>query len=332
MSEDSLRPPSPFDLSAPQYKDWLHLNILDHRSGAVGLVNVSLHGAPDDTRSRAVGTALVHVPDLGWIGQVEARGFDEAAIGASSIALERVALAVHHPSATVMASVRDLDHALTLRLSAKASAPRVVIDEGVPLGHGWISWYAVPRLAVTGEMTVCDRRIDLAHASAYHDHNWGRWFWGDDLGWEWGCFLAPAPQAAFVMSRTTDRAHRRLGRLSLVVCVGHKQRTFAGSSVAVEYAGVLDKVQRRVPGAMAALHQDRARPRLPKTVRLKAGDGVDVVTLEFTARAAVQLVTADPIVRGYGFIHELAGAFTCAGRLGDMELDATGLGMFEYVA
>ena len=58
-----------------------------------------------------------------------------------------------------------------------------------------------------GEATVGGRRLDLAAASAYHDHNWGRWHWGDDLGWDWGAFLTPAPGPAIVLVRTTNREH-----------------------------------------------------------------------------------------------------------------------------
>ena len=180
---DGLRPPAAFDPSAPAYKDWLHLVVLDHRSGVAGLVNVSLHGAPADPRSRAIGTALFHLPDEGWVGNVEVRGFGEAAISPTSIGLEQVALAVDGARGTVHASVRQ------------------------PLGSGWVAWYVVPRLHTRGGATVAGRSIDLGQASAYYDHNWGRWHWGQDLGWEWGCFLAPAPGPVFFLSRLTDRAH-----------------------------------------------------------------------------------------------------------------------------
>ncbi len=328
---DTLRPPSPFDLSASGYKDWLHLNILHHASGSVGLVNVSLHGAPDDPRSRALGAALVHVHGVGWVGNVEVRGLSEAAIGNASIGLERVAVAVCYPSGAVMASVQDPDNGFTTRLTASPSVRPVVVEEQLPLGPGWISWYAAPRLTLAGQWRVGNQLMDLRSASAYHDHSWGRWHWGDDLGWEWGCFLTPAPGAAFVMSRTTDRAHLYHSKPSLVVDAGDKRRTFTGPAVELSYNGFLETLPRRVPGALAALHQDRAQPRLPKSLQIRADDGMDHVAVEFTGRAAAQLVAADPSRRGYGFIHEIVGEFTCSGRLGKMEVAGAGLGVLEHV-
>jgi hypothetical protein len=328
---DHLRPPPPFDPWAAGYKDWLHLNILDHASGSVGLVNLSLHGAPDDPRARAIGAALVHTPSRVWVGNMEVRSFREAAIGRSSIGLERTALALDLQSGTLLGSVEDRMHGLSLRVTATPAASPIVVEERLPFGRGWISWRALPRLTVNGEWTIEGERADLRDASAYHDHNWGRWHWGDDVGWEWGCFLQPAPGAAIVLSRTTDRAHRSTDPPSLAVQVGNRRRVFPGPSIELRYDGELETISRRLPGALAALHQDYARLRLPRRLLIQAGDGIDRLTVEFIGREAAQLIAGDPIVRGYGFINEIAGEFTCAGKIGDLEISGSGLGVLEHV-
>ena len=265
-------------------------------------MNVSLHGAPDDPRARAIGTALLHLPDVGWVG--ERRG--ARAVGGARRGGQRGAVAdgaggrLPVGTRARLGAVLPRD-ALALRLTAQAAAPAIDIEQQLPFGPGWVSWYVVPRLTVSGELTVGSRRIDLAHASAYHDHNWGRWYWGDDVGWEWGAFLTPAPGPAFVLSRATDRQHRRVGNPVLIVQRGSRRRTFGGRTVAIDYAGQLDGRLRRLPGALAALHQDRATPRLPARVTVRANDGRDRVEIVFTARAAAQLIAGDPAVRGYGF-------------------------------
>jgi hypothetical protein len=331
IQADALRAPTPLDLGAAAYKDWLHLNVMDHDTGAVGLVNVSLHGAPDDAASRAIGTALLHVPGAGWIGNVEVRGQREARVGVASVALTQVALAVDHVSGRMLASARFPDDAFTLRLSAMAAAPAIDLEQQLPFGPGWVSWYVVPRLTVSGEIGVGGQRLGLGRASAYHDHNWGRWYWGDDVGWEWGAFLTPAPGAAFVLSRATDRSHRHAGNPVLIVQLADRRRTFGGQTVRVDYAGQLAPRLRRLPGALAALHQDRATPRLPARIVVRADDGVDRVELEFVADGAAQLIAGDPAVRGYGFLHEMAGRFTATGRVGERDIGGSGLAVVEHV-
>jgi hypothetical protein len=329
---DGLRPPSALDGSAAAYKDWLHLNLFDHASGSVGLVNVSLHGEPADPRSRAIGTALLHVPGLGWIGNVEVSRQSEARAGVGSLTLAQVALALDYPAGRALAAARFRRDAFQLRLAAEAASPALDLEQRLPLGPGWVSWYVVPRWRVTnGEAVIGERRLPLAGASAYHDHNWGRWHWGEDLGWEWAALLTPSPGPAFVLSRATDRSHRRAGNPVLVVQVEHRRRTFGGSTVRLETDGRFDGRPRRLPGALAALHQDRAAPRLPARVRVRADDGRDRVDIEFVADAAAQLIAGDPVVRGYGFLHEIAGRFSAPARIGDRDLGGAGLGVLEYV-
>jgi hypothetical protein len=327
-----LRPPVPGDPTAEAYKEWLHLNVFDQVSGAVGLVNVSLSGAPEDPRSRAVGTALLHVPGHGWVGNVEARGFSDARIGQSSIALERVALGVDHSSGTAVASARFADDGFALDVRANSLVPALAVDEPLPLGPGWFSWYAVGRLSVVGEALVDGQVLPLPGASGYHDHNWGRWHWGDDLGWDWGSFLAPDPGPAVILIRVTDRYRKATLPPALVVHVDGGRRTFSGPGVALEEHGRLAPAARRVPGSLASLHSDRGDPGLPTLVRVTADDGVDRIELEFRAHGAAQLVTAECARRGYGFIHEVAGEFHCEGHIAGVALASDGLGVVERAA
>lgn len=331
MLLDRLRPPSPFDPSASAYKDWLHLNVVDARSGVVGLVNVSLHGAPTDARARAVGTALFHVPDAGWVGNLVVRGHADARVGYAGIALDDVALTIDHAAGHVDASARLAGEGLALQLRATATSQAFVVDWPLPLGSGWVSWYAVPRLRVEGSLRVEDTTIVLDDAIAYHDHNWGRWHWGDDLGWDWATFLVTGADVAVAVARTTDRRHDRVGAPVVLVDAGAHRRVFVGDTVELRFQGRAALPLRRLPGTVAALRQDRARPRLPRRVRLRASDGVDQVDIAFDSHAAVQLVTADPIHGGTSFIHELAGSFAGEIDVGGTAAAVSGLGVVEHV-
>lgn len=328
---DRLRPPGPFDPTASAYKDWLHLNIVDPRSGIVGVVNASLHGPSTDERSRVVGTALFHVPDVGWIGNLAVHGHDAARLGHASIALREVALAVDHANGRVEAAARFGGEGLRIQVRATAETSAFAVEWPLPLGSGWVSWYAVPRLRVDGTLEVDGAVIDLANAIGYHDHNWGRWRWGDDLGWDWATFLATDAAVAVAVARTTDCHRTRVDAPVVLLDVPEHRRLFVARTVSMTFDGQARVPLRRLPGAMAALHQDRARPHLPQRVRLHADDGVDRVDVVFRCRAAAQLVTADPIERGTSFIHELSGEFSGEVVVDGTTVPVSGLGIVERV-
>jgi hypothetical protein len=327
---DALRLATRLDPTAAALKEWLHLYVFDHPTGAVGFVNGAVHGPPREARSRVLGTALLHVPGIGWTGNMEVRGLDESRLSFTSLALETVALTVH-PSGTVLASARLPADGLAMRVTATPMSAPIDFERRLPLGPGWISWYVTPRMSVEGQATVRDRRIDLSGASGYQDHNWGRWHWGDDLGWQFGVFLTASPGPAFVFSRATDRAHRQLGKPLLALDGTRGRRTFIGSSVTVDLEMDSALPVRRIPGALAALHSDRATPDVPGTATITADDGRDRATIEFQAEAAAQIIAADPLASGYGFIHEVVGRFRSTGRARGMDLSAEGLGVLEIV-
>lgn len=72
-----------------------------------------------------------------------------------------------------------------------------------------------------------------------------------------------------------DRAHRSGTRFLNVAYPDGRQRTFAGQAVEHMADGLRDRPARRLPGALAALHSDRAAPRLTEHLLLRADDGHD---------------------------------------------------------
>ena len=329
---DTLRPPPPLDPARARYKDWLHLNVFDHAGGSVGLFNGSLHGAPEDARSRVIGTALVHHPALGWLGNTEVAGFDTGVVTARGIALAQVAVALAPSGGTVHAAATFAGDGVVASLAATPQSAPLDVDLPLPFGEGWISWRVVPSLALEGRLSLGGDPCDLGRATAYHDHNWGRWRWGDDVGWEWGAFASAGDGETIVVSRTTDREHSTRGPALVTIDRAGRRRAFAGSQADVTCAGRFDGRLRRIPGALAALHGDRAHPSLPERVVVSARDGFDALELTFTVRAAAQLVAAEPTRRGYSFIHELVGAWQARRRGISGSYDSAGLGVFEWVS
>ncbi len=330
-SPDHLRPPAPFDPAAAGYKDWLHVDVVDHDTGTVAILNASLDGAPDRDASRAVGTVLVDVPGRGWVGNLSIDAQNTARLGLCGIATTAVSIDVDTTNGAVTATADLPDEAVRADLAGLAVAAPLVPDRTTRFGSGWLGWYAMPRLAVRGALDVGAHHVPLTSAAAYADHSWGRWHWGEDVGWEWGAFLTPEPGPAFVLSRVTDRLHRSARGTGIEVRHGSRRRRFAESSVAVEWSGRFEDRLLRVPGPLAVLHVDRARPELPSRLRLRADDGRDSMLLDFVARSVAQLVLADTAVPGYAFLYEISGAFTCSGTIGGTSFAEQGLGVVERV-
>ena len=163
MALHALRLPGPHDATAAAYKDWLHLNIFHHPTGSVGLINVSLHGDPLIETYRAIGTVLVHTPKQGWRGNVQVGSFAEASIGPVHLSIDRIAIGSDPLSSAIVASAALPDEQLTVEVAGTPDAPPLSVELPIPLGPGWISWFVVPRLAVTGKMTLGRMEIDLGY-------------------------------------------------------------------------------------------------------------------------------------------------------------------------
>lgn len=327
---NALHPPSHGDLAAARAKDWLHLNVFDHATGVTGIVNASLHGQAGDLRAFAAGAALFHSPELGWVGDARVTPMGDAVIGVHSIALDWLGFAVSPGTGAVVASVR-LPGAIRLNLEANPVSEPVEVDARVPFGSGWISWYIIPRLAVSGSLRLggMSAERNLGGASAYHDHNWGRWAWGEDIGWEWAVCVADDDGPVFELSRATNRSHRS-GATSLIVLLNGRRRIYRGAALTVTRTGRLAPPERRVPGALAALHTDRRAPVLPRHIRVSLDDGLDHAVIDISATTAAQLIIAEPTRPGVSFIHELAGTFRCSGQFGRRRVETSGLAVFEH--
>ncbi len=329
---DVLRPPSPLDLAAFAYKDWLHVNVFEPDEGVVAIINASLHGDPVSPASLGVGTVVIHrshdLPSMLATVDVRSRHDPSIDVGSSSIAVgstARVALGDRGEFLRASSRTRDVE----LELVGRPSAEPIVVESPVPFGSGWISWRAVPRLELDGWLRIGRREIWLGNAIGYHDHNWGRWRWGDDIGWRWGTFPSIGDVTATVAHRT-DRAHRS-GHPIARVQVGAQPRDFPQRTVEIRYHGRWDRPIRRLPGAVAALRSDRQRPDLPAHVSVLVDDGFDRLRIDFDVDDAVQLVTSDPARPGQTFIHELVGRFEISGRVFGQRVTTDGWGVFEHV-
>ena len=73
------------------------------------------------------------------------------------------------------------------------SVSRPFVVNNQPLGEGRMCWLFVPKLRADGWLRIGGHEHRIDGELAYHDHNWGRFWWGDDFGWTWGTMLSQTP-------------------------------------------------------------------------------------------------------------------------------------------
>ncbi|MFC7530838.1 hypothetical protein [Actinoplanes sp. GCM10030250] len=327
---DVLRPPAAGDPAAAAYKDWLHLNLFDHERDTVGLVNISIHGRPGSPETQVVTAALFDAGYGGWAGDITSASWAQAAVSLTGLSTRTSSIAM--VGDTVVAGVTG--DVTRVRVTAAPAVEAEQIPTTRAFGTGWIGWRLVPRMRADGWIDAGGTRHP-GPFDAYHDHTWGRWHWGDDIGWEWGTFMAgpgSGSGAGVVLARTTTRSHRDAAPFTVVLDVDGERRRFGGARVRVVRGSAAPAPVCRLPGALAALHADRRRPRLPGTLSLTARSGDDLVELEFTCRAVAQLILADPVRAGYSFLHELSGHFAAQARVSGRTRSFEGLGIVEFLS
>ena len=281
------------------------------RLGVVGSSTSSTPRRARRPRARAVGTALP-IPGARLGRQRRGAWAEEAGIGVSSVALAQVALAVDYPAGR-RARVGATPRAMPSRCASRPAPRRrrsIWSSRFVLAGLGVVVRRAAPVGPKASWWSGRDGSISRVPA-ATTTSNRGRWYWGDDIGWEWGAFLTPAPGPAFVLSRATDRSHRPTGNPMLVVQRGepaaHLRRADRpGSSspggsrddcaacpgrwrrcTRIERCRACRRASSSVPGTASIASRSRSRRAPPRSP-----------------------FAADPFVRGYGFLHEMAGNFT----------------------
>ena len=227
----------------------------------------------------------------------------------------------------------------TLRLRGRVrlvpvSTPFVVNNQ--PLAPGSrLSWLFVPRLEAHGYVWVGATRVSLRGAPSYHDHNWGRFRWGDDFGWLWGSVLPGHPSVPWtiMLMRMTDGARQRATRQGLYVWYGRDPAAmWRDGSVTIESDGLLRRPPALVlPPVMRILCPGSASD-LPASVTVRGGEGDDEVELRFAPDDYVRIVVPDERDElGVVVLNEVTGRVTATGRVSGRAVELEGTGVFEFL-
>jgi hypothetical protein len=330
---DFLRAPVLATARPTGFKEWHHFVI--HGRGVRLLINFSLNNeafGADDVRLAPRVIVIAH--DADWAGAVER--FDE---GALNISADLGELAIGDNRMTVLPDgyrvVIDLpDNNIRAELHfTSASRPFVVRNQ--PLGDGRISWLFVPRLRANGWLRIGGREHRVDDDLAYHDHNWGRFRWGDDFGWTWGTILPtePGDPWSMVFLQTTDRS--RLRCLSQALYVWHHDEPaaiFRHAAVRTRSDGRLARpADCTLPPPMRLL-LDGEVPGVPERIDITATRAGDRVHAEFRSHSYARLAQPSEVrLDRSTVLCETGGATRASGTINGETFDFVGTGVFEFL-
>lgn len=320
--------------SATPAKEWLHFCILGPDVDL--LVNVSFcdSGCPGIGEQVRL-TVLARGDEGEWDGDVETfeHGDVLARAGTLDVRLGRNRVRFRDGRFEVDIALRDRPVAATLVLDPLAwpvRAPNVPLLDGPPL-----HWVIVPRLAAHGRTCIGGREYALDGHPAYHDHNWGRFRWGQDFAWRWGFALPEGLGTPWSLAFAflSDRPRARALSHGMFLWRGLRPaRTFRDDAVEVRTSPDFLRPARivKIPRVMALVAPELSTD-IPRTAELRARDGADWAHLHFEAREVVQVVVPNDADLGATIINEVTGTSYVEGEIGGRAFGGSSRSVFEFL-
>lgn len=332
-ASDFLRTPMLGTAEPDGFKEWHHFIV--HADGVRLLVNFSLtNQTAADGRCRLAPRVIVLGHRQRWQGAI-AR-FDEseleisAGLGDLRIGGNRMLVRPDGYHVTVNLPEHRIHGDMDF---VSVSRPFVVNNQ--PVGGGRLNWLFVPRLHTNGWIRLHGRDHRFHDDVAYHDHNWGRCWWGDDFGWEWGTAL-PRERSdpwSLVYLRMTDK--RRLRYLSQALYVWHRDEPaaiFRHGCVQVRTSGVLARpADCTLPPPMRLL-LDGDVPGVPARIEVTAARAGDTVHAEFVPQSYARLAQPGELsLDGTTVLCESSATATMTGSINGERVEFAGTGIFEFL-
>lgn len=329
-SSDFLRAPVLAAARPRGYKEWHHF-VVHGRSQRI-LVNFSINNHGDEMRLAPRVIVISHGDR--WTGTVER--FPETDL---DIAADLGGLTIRGNGMTIRPDgyrvVLDLpEQGVRGELDfVSTSKPFVVNNQ--PVGDGRMSWLFVPRLRAYGWLRIDGREHRFENELAYHDHNWGRFWWGDDFGWTWGTILPHREDDpwSMVFLQMTDRARHRF--TSQALYVWHRDEPaaiFRHAAVSTRSIGTLAREADCTLPAPMRLLLDGDVPGVPERVHVSAARAGDAVDAQFRSRSYARLAQPSELrLDGSTVLCETSGDVRVAGSVGGERIEFTGAGVFEFL-
>jgi hypothetical protein len=328
------------------WKDWYHFLLWDQQGKIRILVNLTLAGRPGEGEVQV--SFLVNIASdlLPVEYQIDA----PIVTFGTALSLEWTPdMVCKHPlrllgnnvlleidSKYSLLEVQDERIQLAISFLGEAQATPLLVTEDSPFGSGFIGWGLVPGLQVAGYLSVSGLNFVVDHNwFSYHDRNFGRFRWGEDIGWEWFVAFATCDdgrQITLALDQRTNKDHSLKGLPYVFVYINHQlTKTFIGSSLHIHWEWSEASVRPvRLPGIMASLFSDRAI-KVPQALQVEAADPEGRLLINVKFETIAELIVPDNQERQYTFIEEVTGTVEVSFFHQGEVLHAKGILYGEYV-
>ena len=311
------------------FKEWQHFVVFGPDWSLV--FNLNLDATESDPGDSAKSRVITLFSRHSWHGEVVQcfrpvlrRGTIDAKFGGAGICWKNGS---YH--------IWQTDGEINLRVQLQPAAVPS-LTHNIPLGGGsHLSWCLIARLRASGFVEVAGEKIEFSQLAAYHDHNWGRFHWGGDFSWEWGCALPAEPEEPWtlVFARMNSK-DRNAVMASSVFLLEHGKHLRYFRNAEVEFRTSPEKrreIDGRVPPGAALLLPDEDLD-VPARTNIEVRRDDDWLRADLSANGRGQVLVPSEVdyckvVR----LNEATADTKVLGRCAGREVNFEGPGLLEVV-
>lgn len=337
---DRLNVPDPIASgSTDLYKEWQHFCVIDAEERIHAIINFNLSGDIRTIGGNGICRLILIVfeKDRSWNGDVVTFDPSDVRVLENGLHLIFGENSLHFKDGRYQINVSLAKPAMHFELELAPTAVPLLIRNNTPIGSGYLNWLLVPRLEVSGYVTIDKRHYYLHNAVGYHDHNWGRWHWGDNFSWEWGVFL---PEAApdgehytVVFDRTSNKARTSMKELTLVLWRNSDlHKIFTRRNISTNSSGYFRPVRNSKLPRIMNLINTQTTHEIPEHFQIGARDAENWLDASFTSDDIVQIAVPNESDFENTIISEVLGRFELRGNVKYSRLNLSGPAFFEFLS
>ena len=343
----------------PLYNEWHYFNVIDEEQNISIICTLKLNGATASDLSGAevlLGYYIDGTPDS-FFGGYPLKDAEyspqkpDVRINKSMVKLTPQGYCVH------IESDEGLKVFDALFKPEVDPAPLFSADDFSNLYKGEvINWMvASSKMSVDGELTVGEETYTLKNARGYHDHNWGYWAWGDDIGWDWGQVTQTGSGLngndvggySLSFGNITDADHKKSTNSVLNVWKNTEIiANFTGEEIEINHLAPIPNKAIPIPPTYEYIIPEGSFPPPMKT-SIFASSESDYLDITFDLQRFVPLPVAVPMSDNSGIpitdkngiplikyrvIWEMIGTYQVNGIIDGKPISYTADGFMEYVA